>query len=266
MIDTPARISDNSGNLIMPLNRLDFTTRLLIDAGIGEGMRILDAGCGSGDVSFLLCDLVKRSGEIIGVDHAADAIALARQRCAAHAQPSLTFLQGDLLELPDSVGTFDAIVGRRVLMYQRNAVATIRALSKCLRHGGVMVFQEHDTTMAPASVDPFPLHERAQRWIQEMIAREGADLHIGFNLHSIFTQAGLTVESVRAECLVQTPDAPYSLGAIVRACLPRIIALGVASAEEVEIDTLQERLDQERSGYSGIYVGDVMFGSWARKN
>ncbi|WP_460928508.1 hypothetical protein [Pseudomonas sp. MC6] len=47
--------------------------------------------------------------------------------------------------------------------------------------------------------------------------------------------------------------------------MPRIIALGVASAEEVEIEALQERLDQERSAFSGIYVGDVMFGSWARK-
>lgn len=249
----------------MSINRLDFTTRLLIDAGIEKGMRILDVGCGLGDVSVLLGDLVGGDGEIVGVDHDADSIAIARERSAAHGHSSLTFIQCELLELQNSVGTFDAIVGRRVLMYQRDTVATIRALSSRLRPGGIMVFQEHDTTMAPASLDPFPLHKRAQLWIQEMIAREGADLHIGFNLHRIFTQAGLTVESVRAECLVQTPDTPYSLGGIVRACLPRIIALGVASAEEVEIETLQERLDQERSASSGIYVGDVMFGSWARK-
>jgi SAM-dependent methyltransferase len=249
----------------MSINRPHFTTRLLIDAGIGKGMRILDVGCGSGDVSFLLCDLVGRGAEVIGVDRDADSIAVARQRTAEHECPSPTFLQCEILELQDSVGTFDAIVGRRVLMYQQDAVATIRALSKYLRPHGVMVFQEHDTTMAPASLDPLPLHKRAQFWIQEMIAREGADLHIGFNLHRIFTQAGLTVEGLRAECLVQTPDQPYSLGAIVEACLPRITALGVASAEEVGIETLQARLDQERSASSGIYVGDVMFGSWARK-
>ncbi|WP_122762278.1 class I SAM-dependent methyltransferase, partial [Pseudomonas viridiflava] len=92
----------------------------------------------------------------------------ARQRAAAHDHPSLSFFVVELLELQESIGTFDAIVGRRVLMYQRDAVATIRALSKCLRPGGVMIFQEHDTTLAPASLDPFPLHKRAQRWIQEM--------------------------------------------------------------------------------------------------
>jgi ubiquinone/menaquinone biosynthesis C-methylase UbiE len=53
----------------MSINRPDFTTRLLSDAGIGQGMRILDVGCGSGDVSFLLCDLVGGGGEVIGVDH-----------------------------------------------------------------------------------------------------------------------------------------------------------------------------------------------------
>lgn len=250
----------------MKINPFDFTTRLLIDAGIREGMRILDVGCGSGDVSLLLSNLVGRSGEIIGVDHDEQAIDVARQRNAAHDHASLTFLQCDLLNLPDSIGTFDAIVGRRVLMYQKDAVETIRSLSEYLRSGGTMVFQEHDTTLAPASVDPFPLHRRAQFWIREMIAREGADLHIGFNLHGIFTQAGLTIENVRAECLIQTPDTPYGLGYIVRACLPRIIALGVASAEDVQIETLQERLDQERLSSVSIYIGDVMFGCWAKKS
>lgn len=150
-------------------------------------------------------------------------------------------------------------------MYQTDTVAAVTELAKHLRPGGVMIFQEHDTTMAPASVDLFELHRKAQSWIQHVIALEGADLEIGFNLHSILTNAGLYVESVQPEYLVQTPDTPYNLGNIVKACLPRIVALGVATPEEIGIETLQQRLDDERNKSKGIYIGDVIFGAWARK-
>lgn len=243
----------------------DFTTQLLIDAGIKDGMRVLDVGCGSGDVSFLVRSLVGEFGEVIGVDHDDGAFTAARNRRAEGSLPLPVFIQSNLLDLPNSIGMFDAIVGRRVLMYQADTVATVTSLAAHLRPGGSMVFQEHDTTMAPASIDAFALHRKAQGWLKEMIACEGADLHIGFNLHGIFTRAGLCVGSVRAECVVQTPDSPYSLGHIVRACLPRIIALGVATPDEIGIETLQQRLDDERVQSEGIYIGDVMFGAWASK-
>jgi precorrin-6B methylase 2 len=46
-----------------------FTSRLLVDAGISQGMRVLDVGCGSGNVAFLLSGLVVETGEVVGVDH-----------------------------------------------------------------------------------------------------------------------------------------------------------------------------------------------------
>lgn len=251
----------------MTIAKHDFTLQLLIDAGITEGMRVLEVGCGSGEVTFMLSNLVTATGEVVGIDNNNNALTTARERATTLTQHALpTFMQSSLLDLPKSIGSFDAIVGRRVLMYQSDTVAAATALAKSLRPGGVMIFQEHDTTMAPASLDAFALHRKAQSWIQQMIAREGADLHIGFNLHRILTSAGLSVESVRAECLVQTPNAPYSLGNIVKACLSRIIDLGVATADEIDIKTLQQRLDDERNQSESIYIGDVMFGAWARKS
>lgn len=243
----------------------DFTERLLIDAGICEGMRVLDVGCGTGDVTYLLARLVGNTGVVVGADHDVSTLSIARQRIAPHHHDNPTFIESDLLSLPESLGVFDAIVGRRVLMYQADTVAAVRAIAKHVKPDGIVVFQEHDTTMVPASLDGFPLHKRAQGWLQQMIEREGADLHIGFNLHRIFTQAGLAVEEVRGECLIQTPNCAYGLGHIVRACLPRILAHGVATADEVAIETLQERLDNERSQSQAIYIGDMIFGAWARK-
>lgn len=249
----------------MALAKADFTTRLLQDAQIGPGMRVLDVGCGSGDVSWLLARLVGLDGAVVGIDQAESALHQARQRQTPKGARPPEFIACDLHALPASLGLFDAIVGRRVLMYQAEPVKAVRGLAKYLLPGGVMVFQEHDSTLTPASLAPFPLHRKAQKWLQGMLAKEGADLHIGFNLQPVFADAGLDIEDLRAEALVQTPEIAYALADIVRACLPRIIAHGVATARQVSIDTLQARLDAERRQSKGIYIGDMAFGVVARK-
>ena len=243
----------------------DFTHRLLVDAGVRPGMRVLDVGCGFGDVTVLIASLVGETGSIVGVDRDADAVARARERSVPRGSATPTFVQAFLAALPPVLNELDAIVGRRVLMYQPDTTRTVRTLVQRLRPGGIIVFQEHDATMTPASLAPFPLHERAQGWLRGMIEREGADPHIGFHLHGILTRAGLVVEHVRAEAIVQTPNDPYALGNIVRACLSRIVGHGIATAGEVEVDTLQDRLNVERITTDGVYVGDMMFGAWARK-
>ena len=49
------------------------TRQLLQEAGLRPGMRVLDIGCGSGDVSFLAASLVGPAGRVVGVDLAAAA-------------------------------------------------------------------------------------------------------------------------------------------------------------------------------------------------
>ena len=51
-----------------------FTRQLFEQAGISSGMRILDVGCGAGDVAFLAAALVGPNGEVIGADRSAAAV------------------------------------------------------------------------------------------------------------------------------------------------------------------------------------------------
>jgi ubiquinone/menaquinone biosynthesis C-methylase UbiE len=60
----------------------DLTEQLFRHAGMRPGMRVLDVGCGVGDVSFLAAGLVGAEGSVIGVDSAPDAIGVASARAA----------------------------------------------------------------------------------------------------------------------------------------------------------------------------------------
>src|SRR5712691_4803629 len=58
------------------------TRRFLVEAGIAPGMRVLDVGSGVGDVAFLAAQLVGDTGEVVGTDRSAAALAVARGRAA----------------------------------------------------------------------------------------------------------------------------------------------------------------------------------------
>ena len=93
------------------------TERLLVDAGVGPGMRVLDVGCGNGNVSILLAKLVGETGEVAGIDLDGPSLALAREQVRQLHLLNVTFTQGDVCSLSPELGPFDAVVGRRVIMY-----------------------------------------------------------------------------------------------------------------------------------------------------
>ncbi|HXW70306.1 MAG TPA: class I SAM-dependent methyltransferase [Methylocella sp.] len=87
------------------------TERLLREAGVREGMRVLDLGCGPGDVSFLAAEMVGPSGWVIGIDQAPEAIASARDRAREKGIKNGDF-EVTSIEAFSSLARFDAVVGR----------------------------------------------------------------------------------------------------------------------------------------------------------
>lgn len=243
----------------------DVTHRLLSDAGLCSGMRVLDIGCGRGHVAFLAARLVGTRGEVLGIDNDEAAISAARARAREMGLANVRFACADLGAPTSDLGRFDAVVGRRVLMYQPDAAACLARLASVLVPGGLIVLQEHDSTAMPICRPRMPLHERVSGWIWETVAHEGADVHMGLNLAPALVRSGFTVERVRAEATVLTVHQSHAIGVIVRAMLERIVAAGVATAREIDIDTLDERLAAERQASSGTCLWEMVFGAWARK-
>jgi cyclopropane fatty-acyl-phospholipid synthase-like methyltransferase len=56
----------------------ELTADVLRRAGLQQGMRVLDLGCGVGDVSFLAARMVGTGGAVLGVDQASSSVDTAR--------------------------------------------------------------------------------------------------------------------------------------------------------------------------------------------
>jgi ubiquinone/menaquinone biosynthesis C-methylase UbiE len=150
------------------------TRRLLIEAGVGAGMRVLDVGSGAGDVALLVAELVGPIGQVVGVDTNAHILDGARSRVEAAGWTNITFTEGDL-RTASLDGVFDAVVGRFVLGFVGNRVELLESCIDRLRPGGLVVFQEHDAGAFYRVVPASPLAEQWRRWLFQLLEAIGVD-------------------------------------------------------------------------------------------
>jgi SAM-dependent methyltransferase len=239
-----------------------FTMQFFLDAGIKTGMRVLDVGCGSGDVSLLAARMVGGTGEVIGVDRATAAVETAKRRSLEAGLSNTRFLTGDPVEIGLG-GSFDAVVGRMVLMFTRDPSDMLCKLARHVRPGGVIAFQEVDFTGC-RSLPTVPIFSRCVRWIADSLQRSGSDPYLGLKLYATFQAAGLPAPILFVHAGIGAgPDHPlYSVVTdLLRTLLPALEEFGLAGKADVDIENLRGRLSDEVVSGGGTVVGPSLVGA-----
>jgi SAM-dependent methyltransferase len=240
--------------------------RTLLEAGIAPGMRILDIGCGPGYVSTLLADMIGTEGEIVGVDISATALETARMRVGRLGLKNVRFELGD----PGKMAfdrSFDAVVGRYILMFLPDPAAMLRAISRHLRPGGVLAF--HEVAWGGArSFPPAPLFDTCCRWLAATVVHLNADPEMGMKLPATFAAAGIPCPAMRIEQQIGGGEKAFEtvrlIVDLIRTQMDSVVASGVATEAEVGIDTLMERVMREIAANGSTVAGRGEVGAWAR--
>ena len=256
--DEVARL-EVQGAAIAPATRMIFA-----EAGIRPGMRILDIGCGAGDVTFVAADLVGPDGSVVGVDRSPDALARARLRAGQRGLTQVQFIQGDIND-PAPGGPFDAIVERLALWLVPDPAALLRRQAKVLRPGGLVVPIEIDLSTI-RSLPENPLLTQVKSWLVESFAKAGMSM-LGPRLRTIVEEAGLRPLGM----IGVQPHFGYGdevglafLMESMRVAEPLIVGTGVATAEEIGMETLEQRLRDEWEGTPQLVAASAMLlSAWA---
>jgi SAM-dependent methyltransferase len=241
------------------------TNLLFRRAGLSPGQRVLDIGCGVGDVSFIATQLVGETGHVVGIDRSQTAIDTARERARFGGHRNVDFIVGDLTD-PQVPGKFDAIVGRLVLMYLPDPVAALARLRSVLRLQGLIVIQEGDLTSIGAEPE-CPTITQLREWFVAGFARSGAATQMGARLCSVMHRAGFSPDG----SWVSQPSyvGPHLtqldwFSDLARSLAPTLEAHGIAKPGDLDVATLDKRLQEEAKARDAIVFAPRLVGVWAR--
>ncbi len=241
------------------------TRRFVTAAGVQRGMRVLDVGSGAGDVAMLLATIVGNSGKVVGFDRSAVALEVARGKVAARSWKNVTFVEGTAADLPPGE-PFDAVVGRYVLQFQADPSQLLAEVAARARQGAPIVFHELDWS-GVSSTPPVPTYDQACSWGLRAVESSGATAHMGARLPATFRSAGLGDPVLRQERLLATG---VHIGGLLerftdlmRTLAPTIVAQRIATAEELDIESLLDRMLAESATVDSTITGHTEVGAWA---
>lgn len=155
--------------------------------GLEPGERLLDVGCGTGDVAVDLATDVSPGGRVLGVD-ASDAMLDAARRRAGAAGVDVGFRQGDALSLGEPDASFDACRAERALQWVDDVEGAVAELVRVLRPGGRLSLI--DTDWRTLVLD-LPDVEATSAMLQALVALRGPSMAVGGRLLNLCREAGL---------------------------------------------------------------------------
>ena len=251
----------NQGAMLRPI-----TERLLRSAGIDAGMRVLDLGCGAGDVSILAGELVGPAGSIVGIDRSQEVLNVARERAHKARLRQISFLRTSAEEF-SADEPFDIVIGRYILVHQPEPVALLRNAARRVRPGGALAFHEiwmgEDTTSFPC----VPLWDLTVNLVRTALRSSVPNYHGADRLVQHYSEAGLPYPQLFCEQLVGgSADSPLygALAEILQTIQPQLERMGIMTAETIAMEGLESRLrDAVVKARSQIY-GPAQVCAWAR--
>ncbi len=109
---------------------------------LARDARMLDVGCGTGDLSIEIFD--KTAARVVGLDFCRPMLELARQKAS-----QLPLIEGDGLRLPFAEETFDAVTAAFVVRNLADVEDGLREFRRVLKPGGVVAILEFSQPTVP---------------------------------------------------------------------------------------------------------------------
>ena len=230
------------------------------------GLRVLDFGCGPGNISVGLAKAVA-PGEMHGVDMDESQIDLARLVARANRQSNAIFHVGDVVDLPFDDGFFDVAHGHNVLMHIPDTGAVLAEVKRVLKPGGVLGCRE--MICGSSFTHPtFGVLRSAWDMFEDLLAADDGHPQMGKDLKEHVVEAGFT--NARTSASFELYDAPGDIAFIYEFAKkwflsPEIVEAAIkygASTRELcdAVDAAYDKWKDHPGALCGLAFGETVAG------
>ena len=174
----------------------------LADLSLSDRERVLDVGCGTGELTRVIADEIPGDATVFGVDADTDLLGVAR------GTTGLPYLAGDATRLPFPDDAVDLVVCQALLINLPDPAAAVREFARVSADLVAAVEPDNAAVDVDSTVGA---EERLEREAREAyLAGVDTDVALGDRVGDLFEGAGIDVVSSRRYDHEKRIEPPYS--------------------------------------------------------
>ena len=207
---------------------------LLRRAGLTQGMRVADIGCGSGLVSLWIAAQLGAGGSVTGVDMSGEQLRVAEKNAGAAGLTNVSFQEASAYETKLPRGQFELVYSRFLMCHLTDPAKALSEMRTLLRPDGILVCEDHDDG-GIFSEPQTGAYERLVEISESVNRIRGLDSYIGLKLPRLVRETGFGRPEVVVKQIAELRG-PHKLfwEITLREAAPAILAAGVATQEELD--------------------------------
>jgi SAM-dependent methyltransferase len=176
----------------------------LADLDLGGRERVLDVGCGTGELTRVLAEEAGDDATVVGLDADPDLLRVAREGS------DRAVVVGDATRLPFRDGTFDLVVCQALLVNLPDPLCAVREFARVSSDLVAAIEPDNDAVAVESTVDRESA--LAARLREAYLDGVETDVALGERTAALFREAGLSGISARRHYHRKRTTPPYDEG------------------------------------------------------
>lgn len=169
--------------------------QFLINSGLCAGMKVLEIGCGTGEITCWLAQQVGKTGEVIAIDQSEEQLKITQQNAEAAGLKNIRYINLPVMQLNELNERFDLIYSRWLLMHLQKPFEALQIMYDCLQPNGILTCEDG----AKEGSFCYPASPIFNQWLaawEHRFTYYGKDYNSGLKLPESFSHLNCQINNI----------------------------------------------------------------------